>query len=247
MPYSRLLRKVVAESGYTSKEIIEKCREYGKKIDKAYFSKLLNGKVPPPSEELSEVIARVCNFDERNLILEGFLDKAPKEIRDAFLTIQFVGVMSATKMLQNKVPQEVLEVFRKHIEKEPLSEFVIKLTSGLEKITSLGLSETEVLKLSDNEMQLSLSNPISVPVSDNAMFPIIPENSKIILRLKEKYNNGDLIVVKAKDREDMIVRYVLFGEDKITLTSLNKQYPVIEYKLEAISIMGEVAQVIIDL
>ena len=247
MPYSRLLKKVVAESGYSNKEIIELCREKGRNIDKSYFSRLLNSKTPPPSEELSETIAEICNVDKRLLVLEGFLDKAPKEIRDVFLNMQFTGSVSVTKMLENKLPQEVLDAFRKQIEKEPLAEFVIKLTNGLGKFASLDLTETEVLKLSDNEMKFTLNNPVSMPVYDNAMYPIVPENSKIILRLKEKYNDGDLIVIKAKDRDDMIVRYAVFREDKIILTSINKQYPVIEYELEDISIMGEVSQVIIDL
>ena len=70
------------------------------------------------------------------------------------------------------MPQEVLDAFRKHIEKEPLAEFVIKLTNGLGKFASLDLAGTEVLKLNDNEMKFTLNNSVSMPVYDNAMYPI---------------------------------------------------------------------------
>ena len=90
MPYHKLLNNIIASTNYTAQEIINKCAEKGIKMNKAYMSKLRNNKVPPPSEDVSRVISKVCDVDERFLVLEGYIDKAPKEIKEAFVSIKFM-------------------------------------------------------------------------------------------------------------------------------------------------------------
>ena len=91
-----MLRNVVANTNYTQEEICKRCTELGIKISKSYINKLLNNKQQAPTEEISRIIANVCNCDERLLVIEGYLDKAPKEIREVFISLK------NTTMIYNK-------------------------------------------------------------------------------------------------------------------------------------------------
>lgn len=136
-----------------------------KKIDKAYLSKLLNDKVPAPSEEISRTIANICNKDERVLVLEGYIDKAPNEIREAFITIKFMTMLGALKTIENIVDKLTLEKIREELEKEPISEFIIQLIENKDTM-SLDLLDTEVIKSDTEELKLTLNEPIAVTVGE---------------------------------------------------------------------------------
>ena len=101
--YSKLLTRIIAESGFTSKQIVEKCNEMGNGIDTTRLSKLQNGKLPAPSPKVSRDIAKICNADERLLVIEGYLEKAPKEIIDIFMSIKFTTTMATLKVFTNKI------------------------------------------------------------------------------------------------------------------------------------------------
>ena len=81
MGYARLLDSYINQSRYTLSEISEKCKLKGIDISASYISKLRTGKKPPPSEELSRVLAEVLECDPETLIIEGYKEKAPHEIR----------------------------------------------------------------------------------------------------------------------------------------------------------------------
>lgn len=246
MPYSRLLKQVIADSGYTNKELLQKCTEEGVKIDKAYLSKLSNGKVPPPSEEVSRAIARICGVDESLLVIEGYVDKAPEEVRNFFEIIKFTALTATTKLLQNNIPEQVFKELRNYISKEPIANFILQITQNDISSMQFDFADTEVFKLQDNDMKITLNEPVSILIKDNSMFPALEQNSKVTLRLKEIYNDGDLLLIKVKDEENLIARYVFFVNDKVVLKAINKDYPTLEYELDEVTIMGEVAQIIVD-
>lgn len=239
MPYSKLLRKIVIESGYNSTEIIKKCEEKGKKIDKAYFSKLLNNKVPAPSEDLSRIIANICNFDERKLVLEGYFDKAPKEITECINNIKRLLTLSSLKIFDNKLNNEELNLIQDIMEQEPLSEFIISiLDCDVNK-------ENNIIKLSNkNEIEISVTEPTGIKIYDNSMFPLITENSQITLKIEKEYKNGDIVLLKTKDIKIPIARYILYDKDNIIITSLNKEFETLTYKIKDVEILGKVNKVI---
>jgi hypothetical protein len=250
MPYSKLLMKVVAESGKTSKEIIDECNKRGRNIDKAYMSKLLNDKVPPPSEEISRMIADICEFDEKKLVLEGYIDKAPKEIYEAFVSIKLLTTAAALDIFLNPKNEQTLEELEREMNKEPVADFIIDLIKTLSNNINLKENGFDIKleqKDSQDNLVLSLREPIGLPIKDNAMFPIIPLNSKISLQLQKEYNNGDILAIKVKEQEDFIVRYALFNGNEIILTALNREFKPLTYKKEDIIIFGKVVRVITDI
>ena len=195
MPYSKLLRKVIAESGYTATQIVEECNKKGRSIDKAYISKLVNGKVPPPKEDLSRMLANICNVNEQELVIEGYIDKAPIEVLEAFNSIRnkinSLGLMA----FENILTEDNYKTIQEEMEKEPIAGFILDLVNSkdekipiTENLIKLPKTEKELLDMvkgkKQDEIKISINEPISITVKDNGMFPIIPENSKVILEIK---------------------------------------------------------------
>ncbi len=76
MSYSDILLKMIKDSSKTYRELAEKCN-----VDPSYISKLANGKIPSPSDEILRKIASECNTDDQELVLQAYLDNAPNEIK----------------------------------------------------------------------------------------------------------------------------------------------------------------------
>lgn len=81
MDYAKLLSAYIEKSELSLRRIAELCNKKGFSIDHSYISKLKNGKMPPPSEELSRVLAEVLGGDPETLVIEGYIEKAPEEIK----------------------------------------------------------------------------------------------------------------------------------------------------------------------
>ncbi len=245
--YSILLNNIIAGSGLTAKEIVEKCNELGNGIDTTRLSKLQNSKLPAPSEKVSRDIAKVCNVDDRQLVLEGYLEKAPNEIVEAFLSIKYMTTLSALQTFENTFDKKILEDLEREMEKQPLSEFIISLIDN--KATDITIDDEKIeINIEEDNFNFILNNPTSLKVKDNAMYPTIPENAKITLKIQENYSDGDILAINVKNKNDFIVRYALFKNDSILLTSLNpKDFEKLEYKTKDITILGKVIQVTTDI
>lgn len=246
--YSKLLTKIIAESGYTAKEVVEKCNELGNGIDTTRLSKLQSGKLSAPSSKVSRDLARVCNVDERLLVLEGYLEKAPQEIIDAFMSLKSSIMASALNIFKENFSQSNLIDFdeiKEELEKEPLADFIISLIdNGVENISinENGIDLEAIEK--DKNVTVTLSQPTTLPVKDNAMFPIIPEGSKVYLKIQENYNNGDILAIKTNENEDTIIREVVFNNDNVILIPLKKDFETLTYNKKDVTFLGKVTEVL---
>jgi len=79
--YKDLLAYYIKKNKLTLRQIAYYCEEKGQKIAPSYISKLQNGHLPPPSEDVSRVLAEVLNGDPETLIFLGYIEKAPSIIR----------------------------------------------------------------------------------------------------------------------------------------------------------------------
>lgn len=242
--YSKLLTKIIAESGYTAKQIVEKCNEIGNGIDTTRLSKLQNGKLPAPSEKVSRDIAKVCNADQRLLVIEGYIEKAPKEILDVLIRIKTMTTVATLGIFENKVDKSVLAQIKEEFNKEPIADFVVSLLDN-ETDMQINNNAFEFNSKQDN-LTISFAEPLSLKVKDNGMFPKIPEGASITLQINDKYKDGDILAVKAKD-ENIIIRYAFINDQKITLTPLNSQYQAITYNLKDVLILGKAIKTINDI
>ncbi|MGG1637191.1 helix-turn-helix domain-containing protein [Paenibacillus sp. NRS-1760] len=106
MNYKDLLKKYIDDSGLSLREIEEKMRSKGLSTNKAYISKLQNGIHPPAGEEITRALAEVTGGDAEDLILAGYIDKAPEEIKNTLLEAQkkkviFVLIEFLVKYVEN--------------------------------------------------------------------------------------------------------------------------------------------------
>ncbi|NEZ94243.1 hypothetical protein EXM69_20475 [Clostridium botulinum] len=83
MTYNELLSSYIKNSGLTLRKISNECEQIGISVDPSYISKLQTGKMPPPSEEISRALARVCGGDINKLVTLGYIGKAPIQVQDA--------------------------------------------------------------------------------------------------------------------------------------------------------------------
>lgn len=242
--YSKLLATTIAESKCTAKEIVKRCNEIGNGIDETRLSKLQSGKLSAPSAKVSRDIAKACGVDERKLVIEGYLEKAPLEIVEAFKILKENSILAGLKIFENAISKEQINAIKEIIANEPLSDCIVEILDSKEDIISVS---AEKVSIDNKEFKFLLEEPTAIQVKDDAMFPIIPKKAKVILKFQEEYVDGDILALKTSSKEDIIIRYALFKNDEIVLTALNKEYEKLMYKKDNITIMGKVVKVTIDI
>ena len=83
MNYAGMLSKMIDKSKLSLRQITKRCADLELSITPSYISQLKNGKLPPPSPEVSMILARACDSKEQSkLIFQGYLEKAPDVIKE---------------------------------------------------------------------------------------------------------------------------------------------------------------------
>lgn len=235
MSYSDLLRSMIEESNLSFKELAEKCKLLGKTIDPSYISKLVNGKIPPPSDEVSTIISKACGKSEDKLVIEGYLDKAPKILIDFINKVRIYSKGNVLIDENNQANKTNLNIIDSTLKNQLLSEFILDFR-GLDIHTS--------------------SN--GIPMNDDSMEPLIPKGSELIISkidgLKQKiitgfkpkedketmnildeimtdtvgflsYKNGDIVAAWDINQNKLLVRaYQYLGDADYVLMPLNRYY-----------------------
>lgn len=245
MAYSKLLARIIAETNYTQDEIAQKCCELGIKVTREQINKLVNNKSKPPKENISRAIAKVCNVDERKLVLEGYLDSAPKEIRDILETIRnfiYISTISATSIL-SVTDRKSINLLEDYLQNEPLSDTLIELIDSKED--SIRFIENNFnMKINSLGKEISIKNPNGIEVKDNGMFPLIEEGNKIVLDFNKKYDISDVVAYNCKNDNNIKVRILSKNNDTFIMLPLNSKYDREIYSKKDINIIGKVDNVI---
>lgn len=116
--YASLLKNYITKSKLSLKSISDELKDRGFSTDKGYISKLQNGKIPPAGEEITRAIAEITGGDPEELILAGYLERAPEEVRDRLLT-------NTAQNTSNNMEQEISE--------NQLHAFSFRLKAGLKE------------------------------------------------------------------------------------------------------------------
>ncbi len=246
MPYYKMLNKIVADTNYTQEQIVEQCEKLGKTISKSYLNKLLNNKQPPPKAEISRIISRVCNADERLLVIEGYLDKAPKEIKDVFFSLRDITMFSTLNMLQYHIDNKTFEYIKKIFENQPISDFIIELIENGNVYMDIEENAYE-LKSKDNNLIFNLLQPIGIKIEDDAMYPIIKKDDEIVIEVKNKYADRDILLVRFNNEKNVTARLAIFLGNDIKLIPINNKYESKLVNINDIEILGKVKKIITEI
>lgn len=244
MPYYKMLNEIVAKTSYSQEEIANKCTELGVPISKSYMNKLLNNKLSAPKEEISRAIAKVCNADERLLVMEGYIDKAPKEVSEAFNSLRNIQMLFTLNTLQNHIDKKTFVELQKFFEKEPLSKFIIDLIENGKNAVDIKQMGMEI-KAENENLIMNIGGELGIKVEDNSMYPLIKKNDEIKLLISDRYVNGDILLININD--NTVIRQAVFLGNDIELIPLNKKYETKTYRKEEVKILGKVQKIITEI
>ncbi|TVY09904.1 hypothetical protein [Paenibacillus cremeus] len=82
MNYADMIKDYIARSPFSLQVLSNKLKKIGFQVDKAYLSKLQNGKVSPANNELNRAIAELTGNDPELLIRAAYMEKAPEEVKE---------------------------------------------------------------------------------------------------------------------------------------------------------------------
>lgn len=245
MPYGVLLKQLLKKNKLTYSNLSSKCSEIGVPLNSGYIKEIANGKRNPPTEEKTRAIAKVLNIDERLLILEGYIDKAPTEVLQIFNNMRNLSLIMALSQFENRISQDSISFIKHKFNKIPLAEFLIEI---LEPQT-LNYDSNKKFSLSMEGLNLNINtnNMAIFKVIDSSMSPKLEKNDTVNLEIQEHYSNGDILAVKIHGYNEIIYRMALFNKDIITLVPLNSSFKETAYNRTDIEILGRVSQIIRDL
>lgn len=211
MNYAQMLDSIIEQSELSLRQIAKRCAELDLTITPSYISQLKNGKLPPPTAEVSLILAKACNSKEENrLIFQGYLEKAPEVIKEYML---------ASSQL-NKV---MLETLYKSQGNEEMADEALRYLKDMDILSTIELSskyikdgEINFTKEIAKEITLASggldrdANMITAFMGDAAMSPTIPVHSFLyIMPTKPE-------LLKSRD----IVAFYVHGKKQITLRRL---------------------------
>lgn len=258
MPYTKLLNRLIDDSGYSIKEIAERCTENGVKVTPAYISTLRNDtNNRTPSDNMSRALAKACNAKSEDiLVVEAYVDNAPKEFAGLINLIRQTMVTSVIGSFANSFPKEQVEEIRKQFETMPVSDLIIALNeSNQDSITKdIGaMNITQTGESSGYSVTTQLKNAFGIEISDDSMFPTMPKGSKAVIEIKEPkdYRDGDILAFAEKAKKEVILfrKIVFLNEDKtqIAMIAINTDFETKTYNTNDIIVLGKVNQIIIDI
>ncbi|WP_028590313.1 helix-turn-helix domain-containing protein [Paenibacillus massiliensis] len=80
MKYSTLLKHSIEKKSLSLGEVAERLKLIGQRTNKAYISKLQNGKIPPAGDKLNDALAEVLEIDPVELKAAAYLEKIPPDV-----------------------------------------------------------------------------------------------------------------------------------------------------------------------
>lgn len=254
MNYAEMLDEMIAESELSLRQISKLCSDLDIMITPSYISQLKNGKLPPPTAEVSQALAKVCNSkNQSKLVFQGYMEKAPDVIKEYMLASSELNRI----MLENLCRDE---------ESVPISKEVIDYLKDLDFLSSLEISskyinmdntstKSELIK----ELTLSSGGAIKTNthgdminlfLGDSSMNPTIPIHSYLYILptridlLKER----DTIAFYPSNRKIATLRRVFFANNKILLMPDDKSHQIFMLdSFKEIDYIGKVVSYKVDL
>ena len=172
----------------------------GVKITSAYISTLRNDKNNrSPSDEISVALAKACNANYENiLVIEAYLDKAPKELLILLNELKHTIAISAVGILDNKITSQQQREIQNIANMMSLSELVIEFANE-QAIKNLRKEEGAFsfktsFKQDGIKVIQELKQAVGIEITDDGMNPIINKGNKVNIELKEicDYKTGDI-------------------------------------------------------
>ena len=252
MNYAEMLSNIIDRSKLSLRQITNRCADLDLSITPSYISQLKNGKLPPPTPEVSMILAKACDSHEQSkLIFQGYLEKAPEVIREyMFASSQLNKIMLETLCKTQDAPisadaiaylkdMDVLTTIE--MSSKYVREGSVDIVDGLVK--TLTLESGGIARETDGEV-------LTMFLGDNAMAPTIPIHSflYIITTKKGLLKDRDIIAFYPGNRKILTLRRLFFVQDQILLVPDDKNSQIlIISSFDEIDYVGKVTSYKVDL
>lgn len=237
--YSKVLQKIVADANITQEELSNRCKELGTPISRGQINKILNNKAPAPEESISRSIAKICNVDDRELVIEGYLEKAPKEFLDFLHKFQDLLSEIGISFFEPNLNKEQNNMLKELYKKETITQTILGILDEEETIEIN--SNSVIFEDKENGINITFNDFYCIVMEDDSMENKIPKGSKLKIKIKEKYKNGDIVLVKVKGKDKPVVRVVFFIGKDICLNAYNNKYDSLYLKEGDYTILSAVS------
>ncbi len=253
MTYAEMLDSVIKKSELSLRQIAKRCEDLNLKITPSYISQLKNGKLPPPSEEVSLILAKVCGSDRQaHLVFQGYMEKAPSMVREYML---------ASSSLNKVMLESLCKATDKEFTKE-MDDYI----KGLDILAALELS-SEYVNCEDPKQRKNLVREICLScgdaaeadangdmvnlfLADSSMSPFIPIHAYVyIMPTKlDLLKDRDIIAFYPDNRRVPTLRRIYFIKDKILLIPDDKSHDTYFFEdMNEIHYIGKVVSFKVDL
>lgn len=240
--YSKVLQKIIAEANITQEELSKKCKELNAPISRVQLNAILHNRAKAPCEEVSRAIAKACNVDDRELVLEGYFEKAPQEFIDFLNKFQEQLFELSFAQLENKIDKKTKEIILEEYKKETSINLILEILD-MQKLLPLYDNNYKV-ENSEKNIIFNFEYP-SFTIDDDSMENKIPKNSKLKLKVQDKYKNGDILLIEYNKIK--YVRLAIFIGKSTFLYAFNSNYNNLYLNNEQFRIIAKVNSIEIKL
>jgi len=223
---------MIDKSKLSLRQITKRCADLELSITPSYISQLKNGKLPPPTPEVSMILAKACDSKEQSkLIFQGYLEKAPDVIKEyMFASSQLNKIMLETlckSQNEELISEEALNHLR---EMDVLT--TIEMSSKYVKDGSVDIAKDLVKTITIESGGITRENNgeiITAFLGDGAMSPSVPIHSflYIISTRIDLLKDRDIVAFYPGNRKTLTLRRVFFVQDKILLIPDDKNSEII--------------------
>ena len=250
MTYAEMLDGIIEQSELSLRQISKRCAELDLTITPSYISQLKNGKLPPPSAEVSMVIAKACNSkEESRLIFQGYIEKAPDVIKEYMVASSELNKVMLEALYRQEGNQAMAEEARKYLKEMDILS-TLQLSSQYVKDGKIEFNPelAKELTLASGGMAKD-ENMITMFLGDAAMEPTIPIHSFLyIMPTKpELLKSRDIILFNVYGKKQPLIRRLYQERDQILLIPDDRSSEIFTiHALDEIEYIGKLVSYRID-
>jgi len=250
MTYAEMLNNIILKSELSLRQITKRCADLNLSITPSYISQLKNGKLPPPSPDVSMILAKACKSkDESKLIFQGYLEKAPDVIKEYMLASSQLNkiMLESLCKTQGALAEEAAAYLK---EMDILS--TIEMTGRYVRDGSVDIVKDMVKEITIASGGITKEDDgkvISTTLGDSAMAPTIPMYAYITLinTRTELLKERDIIGLYAGNMKVVTLRRVFRVYDQILLVPDDKNSEIIVIKsFDEIQYIGKLTAYRVD-
>jgi hypothetical protein len=252
MSYAVMLDTIIKVSDLSLRQIAKRCLDIGITITPSYISQLKNGKLPPPSEDISLALSRVCGtHTPAHLVFQGYLEKAPALVREYMLASSALNKIMLESLCKSS--GDITPEFKSYIEGldvlsslEISSKFISidDKSKALDLIREISLSTGKTVKIDESKDILHLFLP------DTSMSPIIPVHSHVYVlpTRKDLLKDRDIIAFYPPNSKATTLRKLFTVKGKLLLIPEDKTHQLYLFNdFSEINYIGKVVSYKVDL